>query len=190
MHGSFHGNVLHWSIVLGIANAETHHLAKNLLRYQWPDGGWNWNKKPNTNGPTIVHTAFGMRGLVTYRTRKDSKEVKRSIEACAEVMLERQVYLKRSNGKPLRPVYTKLSYPYPRLYDFLAGLQILTRSGHVRHPHCKKALDLLESKFIDGEGWALERKTTAYTDAFWSRERHGRANLFLTVDALEILKQA
>jgi len=190
VHGSFHGNALYWAVALGLANAETDTLAQNLLRYQWPGGGWNCNKKPGTKGPTIVHTAYGMRGLVRYRERKHSEEVRSAIDACAEVMLERRVYLSRRNGKPLRPVFTKLSYPYPRLYDFMVGLHILARSGHLSDPRCEQALDLLESKFIDGEGWAVERTVPEHTHAFWNREKNGRANLFLTVDALEILEGA
>ena len=158
VHASFHANAIYASVVLGLANDDTDELCTNLLRYQWPGGGWNCNKKPATKGPTIVHTAFGLQGLATYRSRRPSDELTQAIDAAAEVLLERQVYLKRSNGQPLRPVYTKLSYPYPRLYDFMAGLHILTRAGYVTDPRCANALDLLESKFLPGEGWAMERK--------------------------------
>ena len=72
-HGSFHANAAHASIGLGLANEETDELAANLLRYQWPGGGWNCNKLPRTKGPTIVHTAYGLRGLVTYQSRSRSK---------------------------------------------------------------------------------------------------------------------
>lgn len=197
VHGSFHANAVYASIVLGLANEETDELAANLLRYQWPGGGWNCNKLPRTKGPTIVHTAYGLRGLVTYQSRNKSKALTQAIEDAAEVLLERHVYLKRTNGKPLRPVFTKLSYPYPRLYDFMTGLHILTRSGHIHDSRCERALDLLESKVIDGEGWAMERKLFShtkgkddFTHAEWEKQTLGRANLFLTVDALEILNAA
>jgi hypothetical protein len=197
VHGSYHGNAIYASIVLGLANKETDQLAANLLRYQWPGGGWNCNKLPRTKGPTIVHSAYGLRGLVTYRLRRKSAALTQAIENAAEVLLERHVYLKRSNGKPLRPVFTKPSYPYPRLYDFMTGLHVLTRSGHVRDSRCERALDLLASKVIDGQGWMAERKLFSHTrgkDTFtyaeWDKEKLGKASLFLTVDALEILKAA
>ena len=197
VHGSFHANAIYASVVLGLADDDTDELCTNLLRYQWPGGGWNCNKKPATKGPTIVHTAFGLRGLATYRSRRPSDELTQAIDAAAEVLLEREVYLKRSNGQPLRPVYTKLSYPYPRLYDFMVGLHILTRAGYVTDPRCAKALDLLESKLVPGEGWATERKlfnhsagTDGFTHAPWEGVTLGRANLLLTVDALEILRTA
>jgi hypothetical protein len=197
VHGSFHANTIYASLALGLANDDTDQLCTNLLRYQWPGGGWNCNKKPATKGPTIVHTAFGLRGLATYSSRRPSDELSQSIDAAAEVLLEREVYLKRSNGQPLRPVYTKLSYPYPRLYDFMVGLHILTRSGYVTDPRCAKALDLLESKLVPGEGWAMERKlfnhsagTDGFTHAPWDELKRGRANLLLTIDALEILRTA
>jgi hypothetical protein len=160
-----------------------------------PGGGWNCSKKPATKGPTIVHTAFGLRGLATYRSRRPSDELSQGIDAAAEILLERAVYLKRSNGQPLRAVYTKLSYPYPRLYDFMVGLHILTRAGYVTDPRCANALDLLESKLIPGEGWTMEGKLfnhapgqDGFTHAPWNEGRLGRANLLLTIDALEILQ--
>jgi hypothetical protein len=197
VHASFHANAIYASVALGLANNETDELCTNLLRYQWPGGGWNCNKKPATKGPTIVHTAFGLRGLATYRSRRPSDELDQAIDAAAEMLLERQIYLKRSNGQPLRPVYTKLSYPYPRLYDFMVGLHILTRAGYVTDTRCTKALDLLESKLLPAEGWATERKlfnhsagTDDFTHAPWEQVTLGRAHLLLTVDALEILRTA
>lgn len=197
VHGSFHANAVYASIVLGLANDETDELAQNLLRYQWPGGGWNCNRLPRTKGPDIVHTAYGLRGLISWRAREGSRELDQAIQDAAEVLLERRVYLKRSTGEPLRPVFTRPSYPYPRLYDFTTGLHVLTRSGHVRDRRCEQALDLLESKFIDGQGWATERKLYSnsrgkdyFTNAEWEKEKLGKASLFLTVDALEILRAA
>ena len=197
VHASHHANAIYASVVLGLANDETDDLCANLLRYQWPGGGWNCNKTPATKGPTIVHTAFGLRGLATHRTRRPSDELTQAIAAAAEMLLERRVYLKRSNGQPLRTVHTKPSYPYPRLYDFVAGLHILTRAGYVTDERCASALDLLESKFSPGQGWATERKlfnhsegSDDFTHAQWEAPTLGRANLLLTVDALEILQSA
>lgn len=194
VHASFHANVIHADVALGLADDETDRRAENLLRYQWPGGGWNCNKKPATRGPTIVHTAWGLRGLVTYRERRPTRELEAAIAAAAEVVLDRRIHLRRSTGEPLRPVYTKLSYPYPRLYDAMAGLHILTRSGHLADPRCDPALDLLESKFVDGEGWPTERRLFShvegkddFTHAPWGEPRLGKANPLLTVDALEIL---
>lgn len=133
------------------------------------------------------------------RSVESRPKIQQAISRCAEVLLERNVYLKRTNKRPLRPVFTKLSYPYPRLYNFMAGLHILTRAGYIGDPRCKQALDLLESKFTKGQGWEMERKLfhhnmkkrDGYTAARWEDEKLGkRANQFLTADALEILQRA
>jgi|TARA_Y100000310_G_scaffold197650_1_gene197714 hypothetical protein len=197
VHGSFHGNALYASIVLGMVNQETDELCDNLIGYQWPGGGWNCSKVPKAIGPTIVHTAYGMRGLVAYQAQRDTPALRTAIELCAEILLDRHVYLKRTDSRPLRPVYTKMAYPYPRLYNFMVGLHILTRAGYVTDVRCTEALDLLESKFIEGQGWPMERKLfhhnpkkEGHTDANWELEKLGKASLFLTVDALEILQKA
>ena len=56
---------------------------------------------------------------------------------------------------------------------------------------------IAEPKLIDGEGWAAERKLFShvkgkedFTHAEWEKEKNGKASLFLTVDALEILQAA
>ena len=197
VHGSFHGNAIYASVTLGIDNEETRKLCQNLLRYQWPNGGWNCKKLPTAKGPTIVHTAYGLRGLVTYKRIQNTPEIQCAIEQSAEILLDRHVYLSRSDQKPLRPVFCKLAYPYPRLYNFMAGLHILARSGHIGDPRCTEALDLLESRFIEGQGWPMERRLyhnsknrDGYTNARWQDEKTGKANQFLTVDALEILQKA
>ena len=197
VHASFHANAVYAAVSLGLADEETDERCSNLVRYQWPGGGWNCNKKPATKGPTIVHTAFGLRGLVAGRTRRPSVQLDEAIAAAAEVLLERRVYRKRSDGRPLRPVYTKLSYPYPRLYDFLVGLHVLTRAGYVTDERCGDALDLLESKFLPGKGWSMERKLfhhgegkDGFTHAPWETLARNGAHLLLTVDALEVLRAA
>ena len=195
VHASFHANAIYASVTLGLANDETDELCTNLLRYLWPGGGWNCNKKPATKGPTIVHTAFGLRGLATYRLRRPSDELTRAIDAAAEVLLEREAYLKRSNGRPLRPATN--AYPYPRLRLHGRAPHPHPR-GNVTDPRCANALDLLESKVVPGEGWAIERRlfnhtsvgTDGYTHAPWEEVKLGRANLLLTVDVLEILGAA
>jgi len=197
-HGSFHGNAIYASIALGLANRETDRLCESLLRYQWPGGGWNCSKLPKAEGPSIVHTAYGMRGLVAYQTRKPSPVVKKAIEQCAEVLLERHVHRGRRNEKALRPTYEKLTYPHPHLYGFMAGLHILARAGYVRDPRCVEALDLLERKFIPGHGWPMERQIFKHgrasgrdhTSARWEKLTLGKAHLLLTADALEILRCA
>ncbi len=198
VHGSFHGNAIYSSIALGLANEETDRLCQKLLQYQWPGGGWNCKKLPRANGPCIVHTAYGMRGLVAYQTRKPSEEVREAIENCAEILLARHIYRGRSNAGSLRPTFEKLTCPYPALYNFMAGLHILARAGYVKDPRCSEALDLLEAKFIPDQGWAMERRVfhhsrargNDFTSVYWEKETLGKANLLLTVDALEILKCA
>jgi hypothetical protein len=51
VHGSFHANAIYASVALGLADDDTDELCTNLLRYQWPGGGWNCNQDAGNQGP-------------------------------------------------------------------------------------------------------------------------------------------
>jgi hypothetical protein len=63
---------------------------------------------------------------------------------------------------------------------------------------CRRdALDLLESKLLPGEGWAMEpplfnhsEGKDGFTQAPWEELTLGRPNLLRTIDALDILRTA
>jgi hypothetical protein len=130
------------------------------------------------------------------------ESIKRS--AIAEGLVQDLVTSDPAERQGMSQIYLTFRYladidypPGDKSHDFMAGLHILTRSGHVQDPRCERALDLLASKVIDGQGWAMERKLFShtkgkgdFTHAKWEKETLGNASLFLTVDALEILNTA
>ena len=197
VHGSFHANAIYASVVLGLADDETDELCANLLRYQWPGGGWNCNKKPATKGPTIVHTAFGLRGLATYRSRRTSDELtaghRRRRRGAARPQglpeaIRREAAAARlhqavvSLPSALR-LHGRAPHPHPRRVCHRPAMRERTRPAGVQVPPRRRLGDGAK---------ALQplQGTDGFTHAPWEEVKLGRANLLLTIDALEILRTA
>jgi hypothetical protein len=58
------GNALLSATRLGLVDDErAGALVERLLHWQWPDGGWNCDKRPEANTSSIFETVLPMRGL-------------------------------------------------------------------------------------------------------------------------------
>ncbi len=197
-HASQEGNVLFSLGRLGLADPRLEHVAGDLLRFQWPDGGWNCDRRPETKTSTFTHTSIALRGLVQYARGNPDPAIHSAIERAAAFLLERQLFLRKSTGAPIRPEFVQLTYPDYHFYTYLFGLKIMAEAGYLQDSRCSAALDLLESQFIEGQGWKIEKKyyqysrprKNRYSPVRWTAFRNGRANLFLTAEALRILRQA
>jgi hypothetical protein len=60
------GNALYVLTRLGIADDRAGQLVELLLRWQWPDGGWNCDKDPRADTSSFMETLLPMRGLWLY----------------------------------------------------------------------------------------------------------------------------
>jgi hypothetical protein len=64
--GSQQGNALWYLITLGLADGRTGGLAERLLLWQWPDGGWNCDRRPGASKSSFYETLLPMRGLAAH----------------------------------------------------------------------------------------------------------------------------
>ncbi|MBI3973771.1 MAG: hypothetical protein HY332_21045 [Chloroflexi bacterium] len=60
------GNALWALLTLGLADERADALARNLLRWQWPDGGWNCDKRPEAASSSFHESLLPLRGLALY----------------------------------------------------------------------------------------------------------------------------
>jgi hypothetical protein len=192
------GYALYYLITLGLADERVHDLAELLLHWQWPDGGWNCDKKPAATKSTFIHTIHCMRALSLYGRRFRKQRAKAAAIRASEIFLSRSLFKRRSDGAHMNVEFAKLHYPLYWHYDILFGLRVLMAAGHLDDARCAPALDLLEQKQLADGGWPAESRyysvskdiklNADYVD--WGGVNKSRMNPWVTADALSVLVSA
>jgi hypothetical protein len=204
------GNALAVCSRLGLAeNPNVGKLALGLLEWQWPDGGWNCDRKEGAHHSSFNESLSTLWGLVEYHNATEDKEVRKGIEKAAEFFLKHRIFLScRSNevrppetfhSQVFRAVHpiTDLHYPLYWHYDVLQALTILHRAGKLDDPRTREALDLVERKRgsegqwrPEGYYWTLRRKQSKVNVSNVEIVDWGRRgpNEFITLNALRVLK--
>ena len=207
------GNALAVCSRLGIAlDARVKRLAESLVEWQWPDGGWNCDRREDATHSSFNESLSTLWGLVEYYHASGNELVAESIEKAAEFFLRHRLFRSCRTGEVRQPEtfhskvyrsihpFTELHYPLYWHYDILQALTILHRAGKLGDPRTQEAIDLVESKRGDdgrwrpeGYYWSLKRKTRAKLAVSnveivnWGR---GGPNEFVTLNALRVLKDA
>lgn len=197
--GGQEGYAVWYSHKLGLADEKTDILVDRLRSWQWPDGGWNCDKRPEARTSSFHETFIPMRALALHgKMRKDQRSLDAAKRA-SELFLKRKLFKGARSGKVIDPRFTLLQYPHLYPYNILASLKIMAEAGFVRDPRCGEALDLLESKRLPDGGFPLEKRNyvpaedvaiTRGTFADWGPSGRTRLNEFVTADALHILRAA
>jgi hypothetical protein len=193
------GNGLFSIISLGLAEQiweECSILADRLQTYQWEDGGWNCDVKPEAINSSYHESAIPLRALNAFERKTKDPKAKKVIDQASELFLKRKLYKKMNSEKIIDAKWTKLSYPPYWMYNFLFGLKIIAECGKVKDPRCEDALQLLESKQLPEGGFPAEQKNyvrnkkSRYSPVDWGEVKRGTMNEWVTIDALYILKEA
>jgi hypothetical protein len=183
---------------LGLADERAAVLVERLRHWQWPDGGWNCDKRPEARMSSVAETLLPLRGLAAYAEATGDRAARAAARKAAEVLLDRRIAWRRSTGTPLGQRTTLLRYPLYWNYDVLGGLRGVAEAGLLGDPRCADALDLLESKRLPDGGWAAQGaywKPAAGTAALrdrvdWGPTRAGVRNDWVTAHALAVLAAA
>jgi hypothetical protein len=197
------GNALLSMVRLGYLDDRAHELARRLRQWQWADGGWNCDKRPEATHSSFHESLRPMRALAAYAHRTRDVPAATAARRAAEMFLERRLYRRRSNGEVINPTFVALHYPYFWQYTIIHALVGMAEQGLAGDPRCSDALDLLESKRLHDGGFATERRHyrvaarpgasgTGLTTVRWGPGRNGgrTMNELLTADALAVLRQA
>jgi hypothetical protein len=191
------GNALFSAVALGLVDERCARLAELLIRWQWPDGGWNCDCRPEATHSSFWETLIPLRGLARYARAAGDKDAAQAAERAAEVFLTRRLYRRLTDGRIMNGQFVKLHYPCYWRYDILFALKVMAEAGFIRDPRCKDALDLLESKRLADGGWPAEerfyklaRTPTGGCDLVsWGRVGR-KFNEWVTADALSVLHAA
>ncbi len=64
------GNALYSITGLGLADGGSDGLAERLMHWQWPDGGWNCDRKPSAHISSFNASILPMLGLAAHAERR------------------------------------------------------------------------------------------------------------------------
>jgi len=192
---SMEGNALAVACRLGAADdPQARQLAESLVAWQWPDGGWNCDRRANGRRSSFHETHATMWGLFEYARATGDRAARKAADRAAELFLSHRVFRRGGTGEPIHRSWTVLHYPPYWHYDILQGLHLLTRMSHAREPRAGDALDLLEQcRLPDGRWeagsywWRRSGSSGALEAVDWGR---GAPNEMITLNALRILRSA
>ncbi len=193
-HASMEGNAVYYLHALGLADDRTRMLADRLVEWQWPDGGWNCDKKAGAHTSSFTESLLPLRGLAYYSTAK-RVSYRDVIERAAEYFLQRRLFRRKRDGRVIRSKFMQLHYPCYWHYDILFGLKVVKEAGFGDDERCAEAVSLLKSKRLDDGGFPAEaayyhtsrRPTTGRSVVGWGGVSKRRMNGFVTCDAMSVL---
>ncbi len=195
---SMESNALYASIKLGLVNDQTHRFAQDLLRWQWPDGGWNCDRNPSAHNSSFFETITPLRALALYARTFQHAQTQEALPKIAEVFLKRNLFRSLSSGEVIYAEFLELAYPCYWYYNILRALSILDDAGFLSDPRCEEALNILEGKQLPDGGFPAERrwyqstqpKTSGYSLANWGGLSRRKMHPWVTLHALITLKHA
>ncbi len=123
---------------------------------------------------------------------------KNACEHAAEIFLKRNLFLRQSDGKIMDRRFVELHYPCYWHYDILFALKVMSEAGFISDPRCQAALDLLESRRLPDGGFPADAtyyhltrpEVSNYSPVNWGGVSKKKANPFVTVEALAVLRAA
>jgi hypothetical protein len=191
-------NALYSALTLGIADERADELAERLANWQWPDGGWNCDKKAAASHSSFHESLIPLRALALHGQLTGSQRSLAAAERTAQLFLSRRLFRRLSDGTVMDNYFLLLHYPYYWHYNILGGLRILAETGYIHDSRCDEALDLLESKRLADGSFPAETKYYRVTDkevsgrslADWGGTSKRQGNEFVTVEALAVLRAA
>ncbi|MGD0018484.1 MAG: hypothetical protein ABSD62_04450 [Candidatus Limnocylindrales bacterium] len=199
--GSQEGNAIWYSVRLGLENDRTIELVDRLVGWQWPDGGWNCDRRRDARSSSFQETAIPARGLWAFGQRHGYEPAIRAAHRAAELMLSRRLLWRRGDGSLIEPYWggavDRIHFPI-QFYDVLFAPQVMAELGRIGDPRCADALALLESKRLRDGGFPAEDLNAAPADgvvsrgsfARWGPSGTRRGNPLVSLAALGVLQEA
>jgi hypothetical protein len=175
------GNALAVCSRLGLAeDPRVVKLAESLVEWQWPDGGWNCDRRPEADHSSVNESLSTLWGLVEYQRATGDRDYLKPIERASEFFLQHHLFRSDHTGEIIHPSMVKLHYPLYWHCDILQELMILSRAGKLEDPRTKEALDIVEKKRSPGGLWDAD-------DYYWNLRRTPLTKSKVNVSNFEIV---
>ena len=200
---SMDGNAIWYSVRLGLEDDRTRAVVDRLIGWQWPDGGWNCDKRVAAVHSSFQESLIPARGLWAYGIAHAYLPALEAAQRVAELVLQRRLLWHRGDGSLIvpdwagRPGPDHLHYPI-QFFDVLFALQLMADLGRLDDPRCADALTLLEAKRLPDGGFPMEAPNAIAADrvisrgsyADWGPTGRRRSNPLVTLAVLDVLHSA
>ncbi|MFZ0530260.1 MAG: hypothetical protein WAL91_06965, partial [Propionicimonas sp.] len=164
---SMDGNAIWSAVRLGLADDRTASVVDRLIGWQWPDGGWNCDKRPQAATSSFQESLIPARGLWAYGCAHGHQPALDAAQRVADLVLARRLLWRRRDDALVVPAWggrpDRINFPI-QFYDVLFALQVMAELGRVDDPRCAEALAMLEAKRLPDGGFPLEAPNAATTD--------------------------
>jgi hypothetical protein len=199
IHASIPANAVWFLHFLGLADERVDKLVTLLHETQWRDGGWNCDPRATGNTSSFYESLLPLRALDLHARVTGDNRARAAADRCAEFFLSRHLYKRIHGGQVITKHFVTLHYPCYWHYDILLGLRVMREGGRLDDPRCRDALDLLEAKQLENDGWRAEASFYRHSNirgaggrslTGWGPTGKKTRNDFVTVDALAVLNAA
>jgi len=195
-HATQEGYTLAAVSLLGLARlAPARRLVDRLIQWQWPDGGWNCDRRPDTRHSSFHETHGALWGLAEYHRATGSPEALHAAGMAAEFLLRHSLFRSDRTGNVIHNGWLPFRFPPYWHYDVLQGLWVLSRLGRLGDPRAAEALDLVLGKRrvdgmwgVGGYHWKPPGSRGSNVEVVdWGRRG---PNEWVTLRALRVLRSA
>lgn len=165
-HASQDGNAVYACTVLGHGDdARVRDIVTLLLNKQWPDGGWNCDRKPGTKRSSFHESVTTALGLAVYGKSLGDANALEGARRTAQLLLEHRMFRRAGTGPAIHPSWTVLHYPPYWHYDILQGLRLLDELELIRDSRADDALEIVRqagsARGYSGRDWSSARQPAA-----------------------------
>jgi len=137
-------------------------LARQLLRQQLEDGGWNCEAvEPSTKRPLSRRSSFHtticvLEGLLAYeRAGRKSAAVAKARKRGEKYLIERRMFRSLRTGEVIDQRWLRFSFPTFWHYDVLRGLDYLRNAGIKPDSRVRKGIEIVIERRHQNGRWPL-----------------------------------
>jgi hypothetical protein len=194
-HAALEGNALAVCSRLGMAeDPRVEFLARSLVEWQWPDGGWNCDWKASGRRSSFHESLPSAWGLHEYSRAAGAAWAAEAAHRTADLFLEHRLFRSLRSGEVIKKQWLALHYPPYWHYDVLQALLVLGRLGRLNDERANEALELLlrlrrsDGRWEPGGFWWKPLGSTTTPEVVdWGRRG---PNEMITLNALRVLRMA
>jgi hypothetical protein len=169
-------------------------LARQLLREQLEDGGWNCEavepsaKRPLSRRSSVHTTICVLEGLLAYeRAGRKSPAVTRARTRGENYLLERGMFRSLRTGEVIDKRWLQFSFPTFWHYDVLRGLEYLRNAAIKPDSRIREAIEIVIKRRHQNGRWPLNLLHREYIPLKMETDV-GSASRWNTLRALRVLR--